>query len=72
MKKIIVIIAGVILLAFLSTSCKEWSCKCKASGYVSESTLDDALNDHMDECVSIANNGPIYDYYYDVEIACTY
>jgi len=72
MKKYILIVVGTLLLAFFSSSCAKWSCKCVAEGYVSEATLNAALNDYIDECVPIANNGPVYDYYYDVLITCTY
>ena len=72
MKRFLIIVIGVILLAMFSSSCAKWTCTCQATGYVSETTLNAALQDHIDDCVSIANNGPIVDNYYNVTISCSY
>ena len=59
MKKTLIIIVGVLLLSVSVTSCKKFTCQCKAIGYVSQTELDAALQKHIDDCVSIADSGPI-------------
>ena len=72
MKKFLVIsILGLITIVF--TSCKwAWTCQCEAEGYVDKATLNAALQAHKNDCTTIADNGPIYDNYYDVSISCSY
>lgn len=72
MKRFLLIVAGLIFIAIFSSSCAKWTCTCTATGYVSESTLNAALQAHKSECVTIANNGPIVDNYYNVTISCSY
>lgn len=45
-------------------------CKCVATGYVSESKLDEVLNRHVSNCVSIADSEPILDE--GVTVSCSY
>ena len=70
MKKIITlgVLAVVVLLAF--SSCKKLTCQCVATGRVSESTLNEVLNRHVSNCVTIAETGPITDD--GVNVSCSY
>lgn len=72
MKKVLLVVTAMLLLSCISTSCKKWTCQCKAVGYVSQSELDAALEKHIDDCVSIAESGPIMDSQYNVKITCSY
>lgn len=74
MKKILLFsVIAVGLAAFSSCTKLFTTCQCEAVGYgVSQSTLNAALQAHKNDCTSIADNGPIYDSYYDVEISCSY
>ena len=70
MKKALLIVSAAVLFSVIFTSCKEMTCKCKATGAVSEEHLDYILNRHIDDCVEIADKGPIMDE--EVYISCNY
>ena len=62
MKKIIALIAASALLAISFSSCRKLMCKCEATGYMSQSELQEILNRHVDDCVEIALDGDaVYD-----------
>lgn len=69
-KKIVLLLfAGLIIISF--SSCKKLRCKCVATGYVSQSTIDQVLDRHIDDCVKIADSGsPIVDD--GVNVSCSY
>jgi hypothetical protein len=68
MKNIYFIIIAMLIASGFS-SCKKFTCTCKAYG--PEGTdLNAVLNKHMDDCVEIAETGTIYDG--DVAISCSY
>ena len=72
MKRFLSFIAIFVLITVVFYSCSKWACSCVATGYVSESTLNAALSEHIYDCVSIAEDGPLYDSYYNVTITCSY
>lgn len=71
MKKRIVLISAFILIALTCSSCRKLMCHCTATGYVSESKLNEVLYEHLGECVQIAQSGEsVYDD--GVEVSCEY
>lgn len=70
MKKSLIIIISALFLVLGSVSCKKMFCKCEAVGYTSQSSLEAVLEYHIDDCVSIADNGPIDDH--GVIVTCKY
>lgn len=62
MKKTIALIAAAALLAISFSSCRKLMCKCEATGYMSQSELQEILNRHVDDCVEIAlEDEAVYD-----------
>lgn len=71
MKKHLFLILVAIAILFSCSSCRKLMCHCTATGYVSDSKLNEVLYEHLSECVQIASSGEsIYDD--GVEVSCTY
>lgn len=70
MKKIVFLILVAVAVFFTFSSCKKLMCRCVATGYVSDSKLNEVLQEHLDECVYIAETEPIYDD--GVQVSCEY
>lgn len=69
-KKIIILGLTAVTVVFTLSSCKKLTCQCVGTGRVSESTLNEVLNRHLNDCVTIAETGPITDN--GVNVSCSY
>ena len=61
MKKTLIVLAGIALLAVGFSSCSKLTCQCQATGAMSQAQLETILNRHINDCVEIAKSGPIHD-----------
>lgn len=70
MKKVLFIMALAVMLVMGFSSCKKLNCQCVATGYASESDVQAVLDKHIQDCVEIAENGPITDQ--GIVVTCSY
>jgi hypothetical protein len=70
MKKTLLILAFAALLLSGFSSCKKLMCKCTATGHATEAQLEVVLDRHINDCVDIAESGPIIDN--GITVSCSY
>ena len=71
MKKIIKLGLIAVLTVVVFSSCKKLMCQCVATGYVPQDRIEEVLNRHIGNCVSIAEtSGSIVDD--GVTVTCSY